>query len=321
MSTSYLDWIRRLVGRRKIFLPFASVIVRDDRSRVLLQKRTDFGVWGLPGGVLELEEDLKGCARREVKEETGLELGNLSLVGVYTDPRYDVIYPNGDQVQQFTVCFEGQVNGGQMMPDGVETSEQHFFDPSKLKDLDIPLWYRDMIADAQNSNGPAFKPPFSSGKTTDQIADVRPSVGHDLISAVGASVVIQREDGRLLMLQHKHESSWRLPAGFSNLGENVAQTAVREVWEETRLRIHPERIIGIHSSPLLNVTYPNGDQTRNVGVVFQGRLLGGVLEIDDGEINALEWMTPENALASYDSSRQWLFEKVLSNLDDGYFVC
>ena len=51
-----------------------------------------------------------------------------------------------------------------------------------------------------------------------------------------------REDGRILMLQHAGESHWRPPAGYSDLGENVAQTAVREVWEETELRIKPLRI-------------------------------------------------------------------------------
>ncbi len=321
MGESYIEWLRNKIGRQKVFLPFASVVVRDENGRILLQRRTDFDVWGLPGGVLELDEDLMTCARRELKEETGLEVGDLRLVGVYTDPRYDVIYPNGDQVQQFTVCFKSQVNGGRMQPDGVETSEQAFIAYEQMEMLDIPLWYRDMISDARLDELPAFKPPNIGGRTLDQIAGVRSHIGTDLYSGIGASALIPRGDGRILMLQHKDETTWRPPAGFSDLGENVAQTAVREVWEETGLLIQPERIIAIHSTPQLNVTYLNGDQVRNVGVVFRAELLGGLPKLDGREINEMAWMTPKEALAKFDITRRWFFEKVLSHLDKGYFVC
>ncbi len=53
----YIEWIRSLVGHRKILLAFASVVVRDHRGRVLLQRRTDFEVWGLPSGVTERTAD------------------------------------------------------------------------------------------------------------------------------------------------------------------------------------------------------------------------------------------------------------------------
>ena len=63
---SYLDWIRSQVGQRKIFLAFTSVVLRDEQGRLLLQRRTDFDVWGLPGGMLEPGEDILTCARREL---------------------------------------------------------------------------------------------------------------------------------------------------------------------------------------------------------------------------------------------------------------
>ena len=84
---AYIEWIRSRVGHQKIFLAFAAIVLRDDRGRVLLQRRTDFDFWGLPGGVLELGEDIQTCARRELLEETGLTAANLSLVGVYSEPR------------------------------------------------------------------------------------------------------------------------------------------------------------------------------------------------------------------------------------------
>ena len=321
MNASYIEWLREKIGNQKVFVPFASVVVRDEHNHILLQRRTDFDVWGLPGGVLELDEDLEGCARRELLEETGLMVGDLRLVGVYTDPIYDVIYPNGDQVQQFTICFEGRISGGIMQPDGLETSDQAFIAGEMIEQFNIPIWYRDMIDDALQGGQPVFMPPRTSEHTQDQIAVVRPFIGTALYSGVGASAIILDDDGRILMLQHKHETAWRPPAGFCNLGENVAQTAVREVWEETGLIIQPERLIGIHSSPKLNVTHPNGDQVRNVGIIFRAALIDGVAKVDDREIVEMAWMTPERSLENFDHSKRWFLEKVLAHLDVGHFVC
>ncbi|MEZ4642317.1 MAG: NUDIX domain-containing protein [Chloroflexota bacterium] len=319
-TTSYVEWIRARVGSRKIFLVFSSVILLDEQGRVLLQRRTDFDVWGLPGGVMEIEEDIVTCARREVQEETGLTVGELALVGVYTHPQFDVTYPNGDQVQQFTVCLRGVVNGGHMQVDGVETREQAFFSWPPPADLMIPLWYRAMLRDGLGDGLPAFTPPFVNGRSQDQIATVRPYIGNDRFIAVGASVVIVREDGRILMVQRSDNGSWLFPAGYSDLGENVAYTAVRETQEETGLDIVPERILGIYSSPVFHHTYPNGHQVKNVGVTFRARLLGGDARADEDEIAAVAWMTPEEVLHFSPAQYRTYFESCLAHLQDGYFL-
>jgi len=99
-NMSYIKWLREKIGTQKTILVFTTVILRDEGGRILLQRRADVDRWGLPGGVLEPGENILSCAQRELEEETGLTAGELSLVGVYTDPRYDSVYPSGDQVQQ-----------------------------------------------------------------------------------------------------------------------------------------------------------------------------------------------------------------------------
>ncbi len=320
MSKSYVEWLRSYVGHRKVYLPFVTVIARDERERVLLQRRTDFDFWGLPGGVLELDEDVETGARRELLEETGLTVGSLRLVGIYTDPRYDVVYPNGDHVQQFTFCLEGRVNGGRMRVDGLETSQQLFASFDESQKYDLPRWYRDMLVEAEMRTRPQFRQPFADAKTTDQIANVRPSIGTALYAGMGASVVLTSEDGKLLMLHHVGEQHWRIPSGFADLGENAAHAAIREVREELGLHIELKRLVGVHATPALNTIYQNGDRVRNVGVVFRARQSGGNLRLDREEILDMAWMASTETLAQVHPSRRSYYHRILECIDNGYFV-
>ncbi len=317
---SYIDWIRSRVGKRKIFLAFGTVIVEDENGRFLLQRRTDFDFWGLPGGVLELDEDIETCTRRELKEETGLLVADLSLVGVYTDPKFDVVYPNGDQVQIFTICFRGRENGGVHRPDGVETSEQCYFSFDEIESLDIPVWYRAMLKDFQQGGKPSFLPPFVGECVVDQIVDIRPFIGTERLIAVGATAVVLRDDGRVLMVRRQDNKQWALPSGYSDLGENVAHTAVRETLEETGMHIAPEKIMGVYSSPLFHHTFPNGDQVKNVGVLFRAKLLGGNLVAQESEIAELAWMTPSEILQAVNPQFHAYATLVMQHLDAGYFI-
>jgi ADP-ribose pyrophosphatase YjhB (NUDIX family) len=317
---SYIQWIRGRTGRRKIFLVFASVVLYDRDGRTLLQRRTDFDWWGIPGGALELDEDILACARRELVEETGLTAGDLRLTGIYTDPRYEVVYPNGDQVQQFTICFSGRLAGGAMAVEAAEVKELRFFETAGLPWDNIPLWYADMLRDALKGGEPAFLPPYTAPQTIDQIGDIRPLIGPDWYIGVGATAVIQREDGRLLLIQRSEDGYWAFPAGFSDLGENVAHTAVRETLEETGLHIRPERILGIFSGPAFHYTYPNGDRVKNVSVIFLARPLGGTAQASS-EITSLEWLTPAEILARQQGQPfEPLFQAIIHQLSGGYFV-
>lgn len=318
---SYIEWLRRRVGNRKIFLVFGTVVLQDENGRILLQRRSDFNFWGLPGGVMELGEDIETCARRELLEETGLMAGPLRLVGVYTDPQYEVTYPNGDEVQQFTVCLTSQMAGGVMRPDGTETTEQGFFTPDEVAAMDLPPWYAAMVHDTLAGGEPTFASPFAADVTMDQIRAVRPFIGHARLIAVGAAALVMREDSRILAVQRQDNGAWVFPSGYCDLGENVAQTAVRETQEETGLEIVLERLLGVYSGALFYHTYPNGDQVQDVGVVFRARCVGGTLKLDKTEVSHTAWFTPAELLANVPSERRLLFESALEVLDEGTFVC
>jgi 8-oxo-dGTP pyrophosphatase MutT (NUDIX family) len=116
------------------------VIVRDRRGWVLLEKRRDCGVWGLPGGRIEPGESVREAARREVREETGLTVEITGLVGVYSEPSAGriVTYPdNGDVVHLVDVILEAKPLGGELCC-GDESEEVRFFDPALLPAMIVP---------------------------------------------------------------------------------------------------------------------------------------------------------------------------------------
>lgn len=85
-------------------------VVLIDKGRILLvqqSKKAAYGLWGFPGGHLEGNETPEEAARREIKEEVNLELGELSpLTGII-----DYVYENGKKIKiySFVGTFTGTI--------------------------------------------------------------------------------------------------------------------------------------------------------------------------------------------------------------------
>jgi ADP-ribose pyrophosphatase YjhB (NUDIX family) len=110
----------------------ADAVLFDERGHVLLQRRADFNVWGLPGGAVELGETLEAAVRREVKEETGFDVEVVRLVGAYSDPADTTVsYPSGDVVHYVSLVFECRTVGGDGRTDA-ESTGQAWFAPDGL---------------------------------------------------------------------------------------------------------------------------------------------------------------------------------------------
>ncbi len=111
-------------------------LIFDNQGRILLGHRRDTDWWNLPGGGMELGETVDEAVRREVREETGLEVEVERLVGVYSKP----------QKQEVVLTFRCHITGGMLQPTE-ETSESRFFPPDAIPANTLPK-HRQRIEDA-----------------------------------------------------------------------------------------------------------------------------------------------------------------------------
>lgn len=100
----YIEDLRKFVGNQPLILVGVAVAVVNESGEFLLQKRAD-GQWGVPGGFIELGESTEEAGKREVLEETGIEIGKLDLVGVFSGKQHFVKLPNGDEFYPVTIAY------------------------------------------------------------------------------------------------------------------------------------------------------------------------------------------------------------------------
>ncbi len=146
---SYLGQLRKLVGSRMLISPGARAIIRDEQGCILLVRRSDNGAWGMPAGSLELNESILDCLKREVWEETGLEVLEATPIALYTEPRFAFHTSFGDQIQMFALAFRIDRWQGTVVTSTDETTHARFFAPDELP-INLPTLYRETLADLEH---------------------------------------------------------------------------------------------------------------------------------------------------------------------------
>ncbi len=101
----YIQDIRKYVGHKPILTAGVVLLVFNSENKVLMQLRTDYNAWGFPGGSMELGESFEDVAKRELKEETNLEIDDLKLLKVVSGKDTYREYPNGDKLYDITAIY------------------------------------------------------------------------------------------------------------------------------------------------------------------------------------------------------------------------
>ena len=148
---SYVGQLRKLVGNRMLLTPGVRALIRDDRGRVLFIRRSDNGKWGMPAGGIELRETVLEALRREVKEETGLDVGSATLIAIYSGDRYTFKSAYGDYYQGLVFAFRVDEWSGELVRETEETTDARFLDPSQYPD--VYAQYRRFLDDLSDFTG------------------------------------------------------------------------------------------------------------------------------------------------------------------------
>lgn len=149
----YIEDIRKKLGHDRLILPGSAVIITDADGRILLQQR-DYpkGKWCFPGGLMELGESTRDTAIREVREETGLDVSDLHLMGVYSGPEYLCRAANGDEWYVVTTVYTTSSFEGELQLTDPESVSLQWFDPRKVPET-LVMTHRLILKDYLAGNG------------------------------------------------------------------------------------------------------------------------------------------------------------------------
>ncbi len=120
-----------------------------------------------------------------------------------------------------------------------------------------------------------------------------------------ASAVIVDQDGRILVHRRTDNELWSIPGGGMEIGETIAETIVREVEEETGLKVEPERLVGIYTNPRHVTAYNDGEVRQQFSICFACRIVGGQLLDRADESLEVGFFSPEQieAMPMHPSTR------------------
>jgi mutator protein MutT len=128
----YIHELRKFVGDRPVIMAGAALLIINQENQLLMIKRTDNKCWGVPGGAMELGENLEDTIKREVKEEIGVDVKNLELFGVYSGQELYYKYPNGAEVYNVSVVYIIRNFNEKVTVNPDEHSEYKYFDVRNL---------------------------------------------------------------------------------------------------------------------------------------------------------------------------------------------
>jgi len=128
---------------------------------------------------------------------------------------------------------------------------------------------------------------------SDYILNLRKIVGHIPLLQIGASVIVEDADGRILLQQRTDTHEWGYAGGSVELDENVEDTARRELFEETGLTAELFEFLGIYSGREMHNVYPNGDEVSNIDIVYLCKNYSGQLKCQDSEVENLKFFSAE----------------------------
>ena len=135
---SYYLELRKLIGNGLLVYPAVAACIKNSEKEILLVKKRKSGIWGFPAGGVEPDETIYQALKREIKEEINADIAPTRLIAVYSTPKFDFTYPNGNKIHPLIFFFACRViKKGDFSQNG-EISEARYFSQKNLPGNMLP---------------------------------------------------------------------------------------------------------------------------------------------------------------------------------------
>jgi ADP-ribose pyrophosphatase YjhB (NUDIX family) len=112
-----------------------TALLERDGAFLVERRVDDPHVWAFVGGTLEEWEQLLDALRREVREETGFEIRDARLLGLFSDPTRIVAYPDGNVCRVLSIAFRVTPEGDSEPAPSSESAGMQFVSSDELRSL------------------------------------------------------------------------------------------------------------------------------------------------------------------------------------------
>lgn len=121
------------------------------------------------------------------------------------------------------------------------------------------------------------------------IRKLRDSIGRDLILLPSVAVLPRDHHDRILLVRQADTGRWATIGGSVEVDEDPADAAVREAAEEAGVDVKLTCILTAVGGPEFRITYPNGDRTAYVSIVYEAVVVSGSPRPDHDETVDVAW--------------------------------
>jgi ADP-ribose pyrophosphatase YjhB (NUDIX family) len=121
------------------------------------------------------------------------------------------------------------------------------------------------------------------------IKRLRAMVGHELLVIPSAAVLPRDDAGRILLVRVIDTGQWAVIGGAIEPDESPEHAARREAEEEAGVTLDLGPIVAVLGGPEFRITYPNGDRSAYVSIVFDATVTGGSPRPDGDETSEVRW--------------------------------
>jgi len=123
----YCETMREIIGNSPLIIVRPSVAIINNQGEILLN-RYKGGIWGVPGGILQLNESVEECIKRNAQVDLGLNINSLQLFGVYSGLELYTKPEDGeDEYHIVAIGYLCTDYEGELSPDENQSIEAKFF--------------------------------------------------------------------------------------------------------------------------------------------------------------------------------------------------